>query len=340
MPSQDELAAGHRFSTPEFSALDPEDFASIFNSNQDVSPEDSDLSFAQSFGNAVDPYVLDSVPSISDLPSLLSPSLSEASSLDSSSSLSSFASSSLCSPSATPEPFVFPLDHPFTFPSSLECVQDYTWLDCVLGPALGIQENVGSYKAYMDQQRSIYYEPLLETEAKQSVVAPDPPAPSTEYKSWLSSTKWNIPVPTPQIDKVELSLAQAVYSHCLSPEVLYGFSPYMEIHDQENQTMQHSPKQAVDSAPRTIDICPGELVSCQQSPMAPRKRRESLAFFDPNVIQDPSTATENVMTHERRPSEYMGSPRRHRKEGSRRSFINGGNSWHVRMRTCSGIYTL
>lgn len=42
-----------------------------------------------------------------------------------------------------------------------EAVNFYDLLDSVLGPAVGIQESVGTYKSYMAEQRQLYFERLL-----------------------------------------------------------------------------------------------------------------------------------------------------------------------------------
>jgi hypothetical protein len=37
----------------------------------------------------------------------------------------------------------------------------YAWLDGIIGPASGIQESMGTYKAFMEHQREVYYDRLL-----------------------------------------------------------------------------------------------------------------------------------------------------------------------------------
>lgn len=65
------------------------------------------------------------------------------------------------------EPNVFKYTQIFTHPTDQqlitqnECVEFYDILDRVLGPASGIQQSVGTYKAYMEEQSRVYFERLL-----------------------------------------------------------------------------------------------------------------------------------------------------------------------------------
>ncbi|KZV67652.1 hypothetical protein PENSPDRAFT_687986 [Peniophora sp. CONT] len=85
-------------------------------------------------------------------------------------------------PDQSADPNVPPLAH-FSLLSPQEKQQPYSWLSDVLGPANGIQECLGSYKHYMDQQRDAYYSPLVDNDPRStkprligSMTAPSTPS--------------------------------------------------------------------------------------------------------------------------------------------------------------------
>ncbi|KAH9044640.1 hypothetical protein EDB85DRAFT_475960 [Lactarius pseudohatsudake] len=73
--------------------------------------------------------------------------------LSASSSMSSTVSSSSSDDPTESQTKALPL-------TSQERQAHYTWLDGIIGPASGIQECVGSYKAFMEHQREVYYDRL------------------------------------------------------------------------------------------------------------------------------------------------------------------------------------
>jgi hypothetical protein len=74
------------------------------------------------------------------------------STLSASSSISSTLSSACEIPDSAPK--VLSL-------TSQERKAHYAWLDGIIGPASGIQESMGTYKAFMEHQREVYYNRLL-----------------------------------------------------------------------------------------------------------------------------------------------------------------------------------
>ncbi|KAI0257288.1 hypothetical protein BJV78DRAFT_1161475 [Lactifluus subvellereus] len=114
-----------------------------------------------------------SVSSLLDLGSSIS-----ISTLSTSSSTSSTHSSS-CE-AADSRPRVLPL-------SSEERKAHYAWLDEIIGPASGIQESMGTYKAFMEHQRDVYYDRLRLMAEKPMKVAPS--RATNEYLSWLGSAQ-------------------------------------------------------------------------------------------------------------------------------------------------------
>ena len=74
------------------------------------------------------------------------------STLSASSSMSSTHSSACEIPDTRPK--VLPL-------TSQERKAHYAWLDGIIGPASGAQESMGTYKAFMEHQREVYYNRLL-----------------------------------------------------------------------------------------------------------------------------------------------------------------------------------
>lgn len=79
-----------------------------------------------------------------------------------------------------PPPKVLPL-------SSQERKAHYAWLDGIIGPASGIQESMGTYKEFMEQQREVYYNRLLliaEQPTKEVVSR----RVTNEFMSWLEGT--------------------------------------------------------------------------------------------------------------------------------------------------------
>ena len=126
--------------------------------------EESDLSSCHSVSSLLD---LDQVePSVST------------STLSTSSSVSSTLSSASEIPDLPPK--VLPL-------SSQERKAHYAWLDGIIGPASGIQESMGTYKEFMEQQREVYYNRLLliaEQPTKEVVSR----KVMNEFMSWLGGT--------------------------------------------------------------------------------------------------------------------------------------------------------
>ena len=112
-----------------------------------------------------------SVSSLLDLGSSISTS-----SLSTSCSISSMHSSPR--EVAEPRPNVLPL-------SSEERKAHYAWLDGIIGPASGIQESMGTYKAFMEHQRDVYYARLRHVAEHSTKVARS--RPTNEFLSWLGS---------------------------------------------------------------------------------------------------------------------------------------------------------
>lgn len=123
--------------------------------------EESDLSSCYSVSSLLD----------------LSPSVSS-STLSTSSSISSILSSECETQDLRPK--VLPL-------SSQERKEHYAWLDSIIGPASGIQEGMGTYKAFMEQQREVYYNRLLFI-AEQPTKERVPRRATNEFMSWLGGT--------------------------------------------------------------------------------------------------------------------------------------------------------
>ena len=71
--------------------------------------------------------------------------------------------------------------------SSQERQAHYAWLDGIIGPASGIQESIGTYKAFMEHQREVYYDRLLLMAEQPSKVAASRRA-GNEFISWVRST--------------------------------------------------------------------------------------------------------------------------------------------------------
>ncbi|KAI9444947.1 hypothetical protein H4582DRAFT_866482 [Lactarius indigo] len=112
-----------------------------------------------------------SVSSLVDLvPSIPTPTLSA------SSSMSSMVSSSSSDDLTEPQTKALLL-------TSQERQAHYAWLDGIIGPASGIQECVGTYKAFMEHQREVYYDRLC-LMAEQPIRAAVLPA-TKEFKSWM-----------------------------------------------------------------------------------------------------------------------------------------------------------
>jgi len=110
--------------------------------------------------------------------SLLDPSSSvSASTISASSSMPSTLSSA--SEITDPRPKILPL-------SSQERKAHYEWLDAIIGPAFGIQESVGTYKAFMEHQREVFYNRLLM--AEQPTKASVPRRAPNESISWVVGT--------------------------------------------------------------------------------------------------------------------------------------------------------
>lgn len=112
-----------------------------------------------------------SVSSLVDLaPSISMPTLSA------SSSTSSMVSSLSSDEFTEPQTRALPL-------TSQERQAHYAWLDEIIGPASGIQQCVGTYKAFMEHQRGVYYDRLC-LMAEQPAKAMVSPA-TREFKSWV-----------------------------------------------------------------------------------------------------------------------------------------------------------
>ena len=67
--------------------------------------------------------------------------------------------------------------------TSQERQAHYAWLDGIIEPASGIQECVGTYKAFMERQRELYYDRLC-LMVEQPVRAAVSPA-TKDFKSWV-----------------------------------------------------------------------------------------------------------------------------------------------------------
>jgi hypothetical protein len=71
--------------------------------------------------------------------------------------------------------------------TSQERQAHYAWLDEIIGPASGVQESIGTYKAFMEHQREVYYKRLLliaEQPTKETVRR----RATNEFMSWLGGT--------------------------------------------------------------------------------------------------------------------------------------------------------
>jgi len=137
------------------SDVDSEPFSepfSVFNSEH--AEAESDISLCHSVSSLVD-----LVPSIS------TPILSASSSM----------SSTISSSGEVTEPQTRAL--PLT---PQERQAHYAWLDGIIGPRTGIQECVGTYKAFMEHQREVYYDRLCFL-VEQPAVSPA----TKEFKSWV-----------------------------------------------------------------------------------------------------------------------------------------------------------
>jgi hypothetical protein len=112
-----------------------------------------------------------SVSSLVDLaPSVSTPILSASSSMSSTVS----SSDGVTEPQTSALPLLL---------TSQERQAHYAWLDGIIGPASGIQECVGTYKAFMEHQRDVYYDRLCLL-AEQPVRGAVSPA-TKEFKSWV-----------------------------------------------------------------------------------------------------------------------------------------------------------
>ena len=92
------------------------------------------------------------------------------------------ASSSMSSAVSSYDEFTEPQTRALPL-ASRERQAHYAWLDGIIGPASGIQECVGTYKAFMEQQRELYYDRLC-LMAEQPVRAAVSPA-TKDFKSWV-----------------------------------------------------------------------------------------------------------------------------------------------------------
>jgi hypothetical protein len=81
-----------------------------------------------------------------------------------------------------------PESQPKSLPlTSQERKAHYAWLDGIIGPASGIQESMGTYKAFMEHQREVYYNRLLliaEQPTKETVRR----RAANKFMSWLGGT--------------------------------------------------------------------------------------------------------------------------------------------------------
>ena len=85
------------------------------------------------------------------------PSLLDLNPSDSTSTLSTTCSMSSTLSSACE----IPDSRPNVSLTSQERKAHYAWLDGIIGPASGIQESMGTYKAFMEHQREVYYNRLV-----------------------------------------------------------------------------------------------------------------------------------------------------------------------------------
>ncbi|TFY77479.1 hypothetical protein EWM64_g6533 [Hericium alpestre] len=60
----------------------------------------------------------------------------------------------------------------------------YEWISTVLGPAVGVQENVGTYKSYMEHQRHIYFERIL-SDDRSRPLRPRNTHSTGDFRSWV-----------------------------------------------------------------------------------------------------------------------------------------------------------
>lgn len=123
--------------------------------------EESDLSSCFSVSSLLDLNTSVSTPTLSTSPS---------------------TSSTLSLASEIPDsrPKVLPL-------TSQERKAHYAWIDKIIGPASGIQESMGTYKAFMEHQREVYYDRVLliaEQPTKEAVRR----RAKNEFMSWLGGT--------------------------------------------------------------------------------------------------------------------------------------------------------
>jgi hypothetical protein len=135
----------------------------------DVDSETFSGQFSVFSSEAESDILCHSVSSLVDLaPSISTPILSASSSM----------SSTVSSSDGIIEPGALPL-----LLTSQERQAHYAWLDGIIGPASGIQECVGTYKAFMEHQRDVFYDRLCLL-AEQPVRAAASPA-TREFKSWV-----------------------------------------------------------------------------------------------------------------------------------------------------------
>ncbi|KAI0068006.1 hypothetical protein BV25DRAFT_1911043 [Artomyces pyxidatus] len=187
---------GHTFPTPDYSELTEEDLSSNF--IPPTNPLDGDFSLERAVGEVSHSYrerplfermaelegslqYSSSIPTSDKSWSMTSiSSLASSPDLMDSSSVSSI--NTCCSALKTPK-----LD--IGLPSRSEREEHYAWLADIFGPAAGIQESVGSYKSYMNQQRDLYFERLLQGDARRQLTAPVRSPATSEFQAWTRCAK-------------------------------------------------------------------------------------------------------------------------------------------------------
>lgn len=138
--------------------------------------------------------------------------------------------------------------------SKIERQTYYDTLSRILGPADGIQEWVGSYSAYMDRQREIYYEQLLSCH-----LAPvNPPSPSLASAHDIHATQPEAPISgiTSVDDSISQSPGEYDYSYTCCPDPLLDLATAVLSRDECSTDLHSSTSIPVgsDTSLELIDI--------------------------------------------------------------------------------------
>jgi hypothetical protein len=145
------------------------------------------------------------------------------------------------------------------FMSQEERIAFYDFIDSVLGPASGVQESVGTYKAYMAEQSRLYFERILpgshdhmrKVQAQTYVRSQTTSQPqvqssadSVDFRKWLVSDG----SADSSLDD-QRSSAPHFYSHgTLVPDVFPAAS-----RSSTSSLAEHAPYEGEDNIPRTLD---------------------------------------------------------------------------------------